>query len=142
VIPRNQTLWAGHPGFIQDASGTWFLTIGAESSSNDCGGDLVSDLNRSSDLNPDIAIYRERLSYPLGQEDEIIRGLLSADANYTDDLPYACRPSFNDLSYNSNSYSHGMLDVVGIAPPLPPFLLPYLHWGWRKPVPAEEFLAR
>ena len=142
VVPRNQTLWANQPGFLVDSAGTWFLTIGAESSTNSCSGELVSDLNRASDLDPDIAIYRERLSYQAGQEDRMIQRLLLSDNNYTDDLPYACKPTLEDFFYNSNSYTHGLLNKVGLLSPLTPELLRPLHWGWKKPVESEEFDVR
>ncbi|HXD75460.1 MAG TPA: hypothetical protein VN628_17060, partial [Vicinamibacterales bacterium] len=104
-----------------------------------CSGLLKSDLNRSSDLDPTNFVYRERLSYSLASEKDIVGGLLRSDGYYHDDLFYSCFPTSLDDTYNSNSYTHGLLDKVGLASPLIPFLLRYFHPGWQKPVPSNEF---
>jgi hypothetical protein len=139
IVPRDQTRWAGTPGFQKDSFGAWYVTIGAESDTENCSGVLLSDLNRPSDINPDILIYRERLSYSLNDEETIVSALLQADDNYLDELFYACRPSAVDDTYNSNSYTHGLLNKAGLPSPVTPYLLPYVHLGWRRPVPSFEF---
>jgi hypothetical protein len=141
-VPRDQNRWAEKPGFHRDSAGYWFLTIGAESSTNNCSGDLVSNLNRPSDLSTDILIYLERLSYPLRDEEIIVRSLLESDANYSDTLAYSCNPRKDDIFYNSNSYAHGLINKAGLPSPLTPEVLRPVHFGWSKPVPPEEFDVR
>ena len=92
-----------------------------------------------SDRDPTSFIYRERLSYAPENEAAIVQGLLNADGNYGDDLAYSCFPALTPNTYNSNSYTHGILSEVGLAPPLTPYLTPYLHPGWGRPVPPMEF---
>jgi hypothetical protein len=139
IVPRNQTRWARTPGFHLDSAGNWFLTIGAESSTNNCSGDLVSDLNRPSDLNTDILIYLERLPYPSNDEEAIVQRLLESDTNYTDSLAYACNPRRDDIFYNSNSYTHGLINRVELPSPVTTEVLRPVHLGWSKPVSADEF---
>ncbi len=142
IVPRDQRRWAGAPDFRQNPFGEWYLTIGAESDpAGQCSGLLKSDLNRPDDLNPTNFIYRERLQYPDADEAAIILGLLNADDNYGDDLAYQCFPALVPGTYNSNSYTHGLLNKVGLPSPVTPYLAPYLHPGWQTPVPSSEFDA-
>jgi hypothetical protein len=79
------------------------------------------------------------LLYSVNDEETIIAGLLRADFNYQDELRYACLPTDLLNTYNSNSYTHGLLDAVGLPSPIAPFVTPFYHWGWSRPVPATEF---
>jgi Concanavalin A-like lectin/glucanases superfamily/Bacterial Ig-like domain/IPT/TIG domain len=139
VVPKNQALWAGAPGFIQNLFGDWYLTLAAESSTGGCSGLLKSDVNRPEDLDVSNFVYRERLQYSLHDEAVIINGLLQSDFNYQDQLNYACLTTEFLNTYNSNSYTHGLLDKVGLPSPIAPFLTPYFHTGWSRPVPSVEF---
>jgi hypothetical protein len=98
-------------------------------------------LNRESDVDPTLLIYRERLQYALNDEEAIVGGLLQADGNYRDELVYGCFPLATNDKYNSNSYTHGLLNIVGLPSPITPYLLPFVHTGWGKPAPSTEFEA-
>ncbi|HYR78659.1 MAG TPA: hypothetical protein VEO55_01560, partial [Candidatus Dormibacteraeota bacterium] len=139
IVPRNQIRWAGTPGFRQNPFGDWYLTIAAESDTGGCSGLMKSEVNRPDDLDVTNFVYRERLHYSLDDEEAIVNGLLRADFNYSDRLSYACLPTEVLNTYNSNSYSHGLLNKVGLASPLTPFVLPFFHTGWSRPVPSSEF---
>lgn len=140
IVPRDQAKWAARPEFRMSPFGEWYLTVGAESDpESQCSGLLKSDLNRQGDLDPTNFVYRERLSYALEDETAIVQAVLSADSNYGDDLAYSCFPALFPNTYNSNSYTHGILNEVGLASPLSPLLTPYLHPGWGRPVPPIEF---
>jgi hypothetical protein len=55
-------------------------------------------------------------------------------AEYANALDYDLFPSFQN-SYNSNSYTSGLLDASGIYKIRPPVSTP----GWNDPLPPEYF---
>ena len=61
--------------------------------------------------------------------------LLSTDRRYRDNLPYDTLPSIGRAGYNSNGFSHGIVQATGGNPstPMNRFV------GGEKPVPASAF---
>jgi RHS repeat-associated protein len=127
--------WIGVAPFtnlMPGQSGQYYATIGA----GPVHHLLVSDVNRLRDTQLWRNIFSTTISPPGGiSDDDFIGQLLTADAKYPDNLPYAWFPTRNGRRYNSNSYASGILRfVTGSMPPQPPHTP-----GFRKPVPAQEF---
>lgn len=145
VAPRDWHEWVTRGIELRgtDEFGNAFFTIGAGSNSTDtnvrCDGTLVSELNRVADVNTAPWDPLEPLAYPPAQENALIQALLDRDRAYPDDLPYACRPEENPGYFNSNSYSHGLLNAVGLPVPRFPERWPTLAPGWQTPVPRGKF---
>jgi hypothetical protein len=95
---------------------------------------LVSDLNRPSDLAP--------LNMTLGTVSDpgnpvaasYFLELLAADANYDDDLPYSAVPLLPGV-YNSNSYVGGIMNATGGVPTIDM----NAFVGGGRAVPISEF---
>lgn len=123
------------------------LTLGAASSGfplDPCGGNLVSNLNRSSDNDRSNALFIEKLAYMTADEDLFIAQLRSREEAYGDDYPYACNPENTPGHYNSNSFAMGLLKVVGLPNPQTPFRAPpayiqSVYPGLLTPLPASAF---
>jgi hypothetical protein len=98
---------------------------------------LVSAFNRPGDTGKQTATYTLDPG-PQG-EGAAIKKLLAQDAAYGDDLPYELFPGSDAApsgdTYNSNSYTAGMLKAAGIQMPEMPYNTP----GLDKPVPEEQF---
>jgi uncharacterized protein RhaS with RHS repeats len=94
---------------------------------------LVSEPNRSGDVGK----QAERITLDLGGQSEsaVIKKLVTQDAHYGDNLPYTLEPERGDPSYNSNSYTAGMLKTAGIKIPVIYYNVP----GFGNPVPEENF---
>ena len=143
LIPKNARKWLADSDwgslFLQDSVENWFVTLSAESSTHNCSGNLVSEVNRVADLVTPL-LYFDRALYPNDREDAIIGALFQADANYHDDLPYDCIPPAGDGTYNSNSYAHGLVNATGLLA-TPTFSSVWSYWypGWAKPVPPDQF---
>ena len=67
-------------------------------------------------------------------ENRQIANLLALHEEYANALDYDLFPSFQN-SYNSNSYTSGLLDAAGIYKIRPPVSTP----GWNDPLPPEYF---
>ena len=67
-----------------------------------------------------------------------IKQLFKKDSNYGDNLRYEKFPDTGDDSYNSNSYTKGLLDSVGLRIPKPNYNVP----GYGKPVPSKYFKCK
>ena len=106
-----------------------FLTLGAALGG---GGELVSGVDRPTDVGPQDA---SAVVPTPGGENAAIEKLLSQDANYKDNLPYAVFPLASSQAYNSNSFVAGMLQTAGLHRPA--FALPMP--GYTHPVPATAF---
>jgi hypothetical protein len=61
--------------------------------------------------------------------------LLAADSNYDDDLPYHYNPSAPS-SYNSNGYTHGIINATAGTLTVP---IPSGYIGWNDVVPPSAF---
>jgi len=156
MTPLNQSFWTVLSNraalFIKhDArSQNWFFaTLGAGSDAplpNACGGHLRSEANRDRDVTapPYSEKEFERLSYPMGFENELINRLFVLDDAYADNLDYECYPDKGEQEYNSNGYVSGLLKAAGITLPAFPADIGE-HWplygysGWDQPVPEEKF---
>ena len=146
IVPRANAVWhAKRPEVFrnQDAQGRWFGTIGAgpmtaNDSTIDCSSyALVSGVNRSNDVETP-ATALERLQYDSAIEDQVISRLLELDSNYLDNLVYCWNPD-GRTSFNSNSYTAGLLNAASIPLPMFPSTPLFFHVGWTKPVPVPEF---
>ena len=134
---NEQALYAGKEGYVQDkTSGLWIRTWGVGPSIF-IAGDLVSDNNRTRDIDLSIKIYQSPNLVPLNQESNYKNLLNQLDSNYKDNLNYDLFPNLgNSSGYNSNSYVSGLLNAAGIdSPQINNLTLP----GYRKPIPAENF---
>ena len=140
IIPNNQAAWVNDPRFSNVLpDGRHYTTLGAGPD----GGNLVSNLNRSRDIN--LANNQTSSQCPTPNpkpqtpnqyptEDDLIRYLLNTDQRYQVNLDYEYFPqSFTD-GYNSNSYLNGLLRAVGINMPTPPSTA-----GFNKPLPRNSF---
>jgi chitobiase/beta-hexosaminidase-like protein/Big-like domain-containing protein len=153
IVPKNQTHWRRVGGIDVNGKFTrwtdifkyklnfvYFATLGAGSSLNKgCDGFLESAPNRDRDVNVSPS-HLEALLVPSHLEDTKIGLLFDRDSNFNDaDLPYACYPDvpIPDKTYNSNSYTHGLLNASGIMAPM--FATNALFPGWGKPVPSHKF---
>jgi len=146
LVPRTSAVWhARYPQIFQnkDPQGNWFATLGAgplapNDSTIDCDSyPLVSKVNRERDVDaPPTAL--ERLRYDPAKEDELISMLLQLDANYLDDLRYCWHPN-GYTTFNSNSYSAGLLHAASVPLPLFPSTTLFFHVGWTEPVPVSKF---
>ncbi len=123
--------FGNNPNFQNTNSlGQQYATIGAEP----VDGRLRSDINRPKDL--DLNIKNEMVDIDLQGRNEIdaINGLFQSDANYDDMLDYGLFPD-GITSYNSNSYTSGLLDANNLQVPTLQSTTP----GYRDPVSAGEF---
>ena len=135
--PNEQELYTTKEGYVQDkTSGLWIRTWGAGPSMV-IAGDLVSNNNRTRDIDLSIKIYQSPNLVPLNQESNYTNLLNQLDNNYKDNLSYDPFPNLgNSSGYNSNSYASGLLNAAGIdSPQINNLTLP----GYRKPIPAENF---
>lgn len=144
ITPTNQQRYANDKRFLLDEQGQRFLTIGAGPGSP-FWQYLVSDLNRSHDIEP----HDSSILLPVGNtyatEDELIDELLRLDSYYKDNLDYDAFPRntgdmrllIADDSYNSNSYTAGLVEAAGLPRPSISGVLRVT--GWDKPVPVQYF---
>jgi hypothetical protein len=124
-------------------------------------GNLIGDTNRSLDVKTTNKVYESRNF--LTPESDIYNASLLYWNNqaYKDNLPYELFPTQGSKGYNSNSYTAGLLNSVGIAPPaLPKYITYPTPWqnfeypeyspkifypvpmptpGYDKPVPPQFF---
>ena len=117
----------------------WDITLGA----SNVDGRLVSNINRDSDRN--IGYVSELIKLDLNgrDENEVIEELFDADSKYGDDLKYPTlgtwlmpnNPDDDDEedTYNSNSYTNGLVRAVGLSIQQPEFYCP----GFIKPIPID-----
>ncbi len=135
--PKEQSNYNGKEGYVQDKeTGNWYRTWGAGPSMG-IAGDLISDNNRTRDINLSIKIYQSPNLVPINQEPYYTNLLNQLDSNYKDNLNYDLFPNLSDSNgHNSNSYISGLLNAAGInTPQINNLTLP----GYKKPIPAENF---
>lgn len=146
ITPRQNAIWhARYPSIFKqtDAKGNWFATLGAGPNTSDdsilsCDSYyLTSDANRLGDVSKTATAF-ERLRYDPAKEDDLISRMLQLDANYRDDVRYCWNPN-GRTTFNSNSYSAGLLRVAGIPPPTFPSMPLLFHVGWGQPLPPSQF---
>jgi hypothetical protein len=147
IEPADQQRYANDSDFQQfrnPATNRSFMTLGAGSE----GGKLVSNVNRTRDVDLSIKTTVVKLDLKGRDENKVISALRSADAKYKDKFTYAAFPTpairmqafgrtvtLNGATYNSNSYTSGLLQAVGLTPPKVPESTP----GKDQPVPKKEF---
>jgi len=112
-----------------------YATIGAGEKDNKIYGFLRSNINREpNDI--DLSIKKEMMN--LNISDPItINNLFIFESRYSKNVttePYKMIP-FKSDSHNSNSFTHGLLDVANVAHTKPKWNLP----GWDQPIPPEMF---
>lgn len=123
IVPRNQEQWSKTAIFQSGgklSDGRVYITIGGGPDRGGIAdrGKLIISPNRPTDLNLSRDAASQRLDLPKGvTEDATIRGLITAQANYKDNLDYDLFPNaaYNDRnSYNSNSAVSGLLNATGL----------------------------
>jgi RHS repeat-associated protein len=140
--PDNQEAYADNPSFQNtDENGNRYSVLSAGPE----GGNLVSNVNRESDLGPQAG--GAEIALPDGvSEDAAFATLSNLDRNYDDNLDYDLFPANDgersifvaDDGYNSNSYVSGVLGAADIeAPNLSGANTP----GYDKPVPVANFTS-
>lgn len=137
IIPDCQARWAMDNRFAGNTTpnGEFYATLGAEGvgwfQNNPI---LVSDINRTTDLDRSNNLFPTVITPPAGMsDDDFIIALFFADSRYGDNLPYNLFPTFG--KYNSNSYASGLLrSIIGAMPPQPPNTP-----GFTNPVPQHHF---
>ena len=143
ITPENQGKYANDPRFQNvDEQGRRYATIGAGPE----GGILVSNINRPRDAAPHQGGNLVSAPNDVKNEDEFIDRLFSLDASYGDNLDYDLFPAASgqgrwwlaDDSYNSNSYTAGLLQGAGANVAPPSVNTP----GFSKPVPRGEFAPK
>ena len=179
IQPEDQIRWKNDPRYgdifnnIDPETGMYYATIGGgpDSSSsifgNLIGGETASGqmdgINRTRDINPLNKSWESSNLVSINQENSYIEKLFNANANYKNNLDYALFPNKNSSSYNSNSYTSGILEAVGITPPTLPKSTINAQWsdpehpgrsglinieytlpkfptpGYSKPVPLKYF---
>ena len=139
IVPDNQKAYQNDDRFISTGDGTRMATLGAgpeNQALHNLQGDLVSDINRPTDVSAGGIVVAEFYSSKVG-EDALIERLFEADSNYDDNFDYAFDP--NGTTFNSNGYAVGLLEAIGVEQvPLPDqdtFPTP----GSEFPVPPECF---
>jgi len=121
--PDDPAAFATDPWFT--ATQGHVATLGGQQS----GGSLVSAPNYPGD-DPTNLTDLTRVSCPTGISDtDFIRRMLSAARRYRNDEPYAPFPAV--LTYNSNSYTAGIIRAAGADPPA----LPGSQPGYSRPLP-------
>ncbi len=134
VVPRHNSLYAGRKAFVNDyPGGLKFAALGA---GRERGLTLVSRLNREADIDLSTKVEYQQVDLGGRDEDQLVADLFAADASYEDDLGYRPWPGAESDRYNSNSYVSGVLQAVGLMPPVLRSNTP----GYGKPIPINNFL--
>ncbi len=147
IVPSNQSRYEEDPRFRKSDKGQFYATIGAGPSSL-MFGNLVSGVNRKNDA--DLSNAKEVLPIDLGTKDEdaVIAELFEAEQNFEKNVSekshdYDAFPAPEgerkarraDDSHNSNSFTRGLLEALGLTPPQPKSKVP----GYNVPVPPKMF---
>ncbi len=140
IIPDNQQAYINNSHFTNRLSdGRLYMTLGAGPES----GMLVNGINRERDLDISIKMDRQVVDINSQSEDVVISSLISGHNSYKNKLDYDLFPAqegkgvwyIADDSYNSNSYTSGLLNSTGLNAPAINVNVP----GYTKPVPADYF---
>lgn len=137
ITPDNQAAYANNPAFSNvNASGQRYAVLSAGPQRNVPGlwGNLISNVNRESDLGPQPYSLERSVPSQYANEDAWIAALFVADSNYQDNVRYEAFPEPGDNSNNSNSYVSGMFRATG-ANPSHITSAP----GYSNPVPSFQF---
>ena len=118
-----------------DSEDSKFFTIGAGGAAGFVGT-LEARYNRSKDKELEIAVEFTKLG---AYNADKIQKIINYHEYYMShkNPRYEARPDPKDKSYNCNSYTHGLLNVVNISCNQSTFNTP----GWSKPLPAKYFGA-
>jgi hypothetical protein len=150
IVPADPDYFiARWPGIFsfgrRDASGDVYATIGAGPGAggryNQCirGGCLVAGWNRNRDQDESLGklVHIAIGGLTPDQEKRLIEELIATASRYQNNLCYCPFPGNCPVAdYNSNSFSSGLLDSVGVSPPdLNQAEFP----GWQNPIPHRAF---
>ena len=139
ITPCDQAQWANDPRFKNvDEQGRHYATAGAGPEFFGGFGNLIAGINRTKDLGPhsSIVLIEDKQGCECKQENEHIEKLLNLANGYQNSTPYSLFPEGGATPfYNSNSYTHGLLNAAGIPSIKPPRPTP----GWDKPLPGGLF---
>jgi RHS repeat-associated protein len=162
LIPDDQSAFANREGFRFGgpndgiANGMWYQVVSAGPASNSLTspGNLVDEINRSSDLPSNNTVFRRvttttPLSYSNicmrnGPTDtELVNYLSRIPSSYLDSVPYGYPSRFSSTgllpagTFNSNSYIAGVLQHIGAFSGTPEGQdFP----GFIRPLPRTEFI--
>ena len=171
ITPENQEKYASDVRFQNiDENGNRYATLGGgpdnfemQNVFQDGLGNLIGGVNRNRDIDLGIKVYISENLVPQSVEDKYIQQLFRSNENYNNNLKYNLFPvKGSSVGYNSNSYTAGLLNSVGITPPMLPnqtinyqysdweynnigsvnlqYILPkYTAPGYNKPVPIQYF---
>lgn len=152
IIPNDQASFKGDPRFERTLpDGRHFATIGGGPDGNGAGfgdfGNLEGGVNRGLDGEAPVESSMQ-LNHPgvVGgemSENSLIENLFEVADNFTenseaDGLTYKPVPTENANSFNSNGYTHGLLNATGFTNHTDPGKSP----GWDRPVPEDRYEER
>lgn len=145
IIPEDQDKYRNVAGFFRGPSGEYMEFMGAGPSNNPVstlmgnGGNLYKGINRPTDVRAAPA-FQENLKIPEGKtEDDMIGSLTSAFNNYRNNEKYTLFPRPGKDEYNSNSFTHGLLDAAGFDDVQKPDLNTP---GFSNPLPRQDFKSK
>ncbi len=155
IEPEDQEGWKNDPKYgkvfnnYDPEKGKYYATIGGGPDTfsvpdllkgkwlgNLIGGETYSGeldgINRSRDINLNNKVWESQNIISISSENIVIEKLFEANRNYTNDLKYNLFPSPTSNNFNSNSYTTGILNSVGINPPELPTSIVNVQWhGWE-----------
>ncbi len=167
VNPGDEKFFESDPRYIKDPeTGKLYMTLGGgpDNVAQEIGKTnvhLIGTVNRERDILTDNKVYSSQNLISSDKDIYTASQLYWNNQAYQDNLPYEFFPTQNSQGYNSNSYTAGLLNSVGITPPMLPKYITYpTPWqdreypeyspkisypvpmptpGYDKPVPTQFF---
>jgi len=157
IIPTNQNKWSTDPvwGDLFNKNpllgGNHYITLSAEplnlpNALENKNTPMISRINKPSDLGQQAGYLVSNFACDVQHEDALILKLLNTFSGYVDNVNYVLIPrDFNPPSitnqYNSNSFTHGLINAVGLGSfvsPVPDSEM-LIFPGWNSPLPLSFF---
>lgn len=148
IIPSNQSKWRADPiwggQFILDpATNLYYIVLSAYP--NPEGGVatgtamLTKQVDRPSDIGTQNGYMATTISINSGNEDAVLNMIFNAFKNYTNNINYTLIPSGppGTTEYNSNSFTHGLINAIGLGACVSS--IDWSYAGWNNPLPASCF---
>jgi hypothetical protein len=119
-------------------NGESFFTLSGEEGWGVMNHDLVSEMNYAADVGSILHNWAKDRGSVTRHNGGLVRDLLFEFGNYRGNLDYEAIPKPG--SYNSNSFTHGLVNSVGgQGPDLSDENFPGMFPGWDSPVPIGAF---